>query len=201
MPVPDLPAPAHPEVDSMLSRKFGREIANYFAGSPLNRLGFLRGDHTFLSQALKHQTTGFLLCNELQPLIKKDDQGKVGGRLAWVKYEDVKPVIGEDPYANDEKKMVEIFNSEKITPQMIFLGIDEKAKDGLSYMGKNRYTGRPFFAVDVTPKGSVKEACEGLIKKLDGEGFEFAKGRVMELEAGDGEYRRLPGRSAGRTYC
>ena len=42
---PDLPLPAHPDVDSMLSRKFGREVANYFSGSPLNRLGFLRGDH------------------------------------------------------------------------------------------------------------------------------------------------------------
>jgi NAD+ diphosphatase len=29
---PDLPVPAHYEVDSMLTRKFGREIANYFTG-------------------------------------------------------------------------------------------------------------------------------------------------------------------------
>ena len=32
MPQPELPEPAHAEVDSMLSRKFGREVANYFAG-------------------------------------------------------------------------------------------------------------------------------------------------------------------------
>lgn len=32
MPPPALPEPAHAEVDSMLSRKFGKEIANYFAG-------------------------------------------------------------------------------------------------------------------------------------------------------------------------
>jgi len=179
----------------MLSRKFGREIANYFSGSPLNRVGFLRGDHSFLSQALKHPTTGFLVCNELQPLIKKEDQGKIDGKLAWVKYEDVQPVIGEDPYANDEKKMVDMFNSEKISPQMIFLGIDEKVKDGLSYKGKNQYTGRPFFAVDVTPKGSVKEECEQLIQRLGDKGMEFAKGRVMELEAGDGKCCPVPLRS------
>ena len=32
MPQPELPEPAHPEVDSMLSRKFGKEVANYFSG-------------------------------------------------------------------------------------------------------------------------------------------------------------------------
>ncbi len=32
MPQPELPEPAHPNVDSMLSRKFGKEIVNYFSG-------------------------------------------------------------------------------------------------------------------------------------------------------------------------
>ena len=31
-PQPTLPGPAHPEIDSMLSRKFGKEVANYFSG-------------------------------------------------------------------------------------------------------------------------------------------------------------------------
>lgn len=51
---PANPEPAHPDVDSMLSRKFGKEVANYFSGSPLNRLAFLRADNVFLSKALKH---------------------------------------------------------------------------------------------------------------------------------------------------
>lgn len=32
MPIPDNPEPVHPDLDSMLSRKFGKEVANYFAG-------------------------------------------------------------------------------------------------------------------------------------------------------------------------
>lgn len=32
MPIPEVPEPAHPNVDSMLSRKFGKEVANYFSG-------------------------------------------------------------------------------------------------------------------------------------------------------------------------
>ena len=35
MPIPELPEPAHADVDSMLSRKFGKEIANYFSGKCL----------------------------------------------------------------------------------------------------------------------------------------------------------------------
>lgn len=184
------PQPANPEpaadYDSMLSRKFGKEVANYFSGSPLNRVGFLRGDHKFLSQALNHPSTQFLLCNELQPLVSssKDTRDK----LAWVKLDDVQKVVGSDPYAVNEEEMLGKYDSGKYIPQMVFLGIDEKKKDeGLAYTNKkNTYTGAPYFAVDVTPKHSVKEACEKLIQELEGKGMAFAKGRVMDIEATDG---------------
>lgn len=181
---PANPTPT-PDFDSMLSRKFGKEVANYFAGSPLNRVGFLRGDHAFLSKALHHPSTSFLLLNDLQPLVQPGT-APGAGKLAWVKYQDVKPIIGEDPFATTEKEMLEAYNSDVYVPQMIFLGIDEKDKDGLSYQGKNMYTGAPYFAVDVTPKESVKEACEKLIKDQAAKGFEFSKGRVMDVVATDG---------------
>ena len=181
---PDLPHPAHPDVDSMLARKFGREVANYFSGSPLNRLGFLRNDHVFLSKSLKHPSTKFMLCKDLQPLVQSSDNKK----LKFVKFEDVKGIIGEEPYARNEKEMLAAYNSEQVVPQMIFLGIDESVKDGLDYQGKNRYVGAPFFAVDVTPRGSVKEACEELVKKVETGGVQFGKGRIMELEASDGMF-------------
>ncbi|KAA6413234.1 MAG: NADH pyrophosphatase [Lasallia pustulata] len=68
MPQPELPEPAHPDLDSMLTRKFGKEVANYFSGSPLNRVSFLRTDQPFLSAALQHPSTTFLLFNDLSPL-------------------------------------------------------------------------------------------------------------------------------------
>jgi NAD+ diphosphatase len=166
----------------MLARKFGREVANYFSGSPLNRLGFLRSDHVFLGKALKHPSTKFMLCKDLQPLVQSSENKK----LAFVKFEDVKSVVGEDPYARDEKEMHEQYNSEEFVPQMIFLGIDESDKNGLDYQGKNRYIGAPCFALDVSPKGSVKGACEDLIAKVEKDGVCFGKGRIMELEASDG---------------
>ena len=172
----------------MLSRKFGKEVANYFSGNPLHRVGFLRSDHTFLSQALRHPSTSFLLCNDLQPLVAKNKSHK----LAYVKYADIKAIIGEDPYGPAEKDLLDIYDSRTYVPQMIFLGIDEKAPEGdgaLSFQSKNKYTGAPYFALDVTPRdNSVKQACQDLIKDVQSKGYEFAKGRVMDVEAADGTY-------------
>ncbi|RMY50982.1 hypothetical protein D0865_06590 [Hortaea werneckii] len=199
--------PANPEpaldFDSMLSRKFGKETANYFSGSPLNRVGFLRGDHQFLTQALKHPSTSFLLCNELQPLV---NSSQASDRLAWLKFADIKRVVGENPYKSSEEEMLNMYDSRSYVPQLIFLGIDEKRKeDGLRYQGKNVYTGAPHFAVDVTPKASVKEECEKLIKDVQGRELDFAKGRVMGLIASDAaiyaEARQLLDWNARNPFC
>ncbi|KAH7396211.1 NUDIX hydrolase domain-like protein [Pyrenochaeta sp. MPI-SDFR-AT-0127] len=169
LPQPELPEPAHPNVDSMLSRKFGKEIANYFSGSPLNRVSFLRPDHAFLSAALRHPTTTFLLFNKLEPLLKSPSE------LAQKKFDDVKAIIGEDPFSRSEADTIAQYNSSLYVPQIIFLGLDEK-KEGIVY--KEHYKGQPWFAVDVTPKESVKEEAEKLIERLKGDGLDFSKGRM-----------------------
>lgn len=201
---PNNPEPAHSEVDAMLSRKFGKEVANYFSGSPLNRVGFLRGDSKFLSQALRHDSTGFLLCNDLQPLVQPNTEPG-HGKLAYVKYADVKTIIGEDPFAAGEEEIIKAYNSEVYVPQMIFLGIDEKDSKGLTYKGKNEYKGAPYFALDVTPRKSVKEACEKLIADQKEKGFEFGKGRIMDVEPQDAaiyaEARQLLDWNLRNPFC
>lgn len=197
LPQPDLPEPAHPNVDSMLSRKFGKEIANYFSGSPLNRVSFLRPDHAFLSAALKHPSTTFLLFNKLEPLTKSPFE------LALRKFEDVKPVIGNDPFERTEEDTIAQYNSSLYIPQIIFLGLDER-KEGFVY--KEHYKGQPWFAVDITPTESVKDEAEKLVEKLTGEGLEFAKGRMhMSLAPEDAaiyaEARHLLDWNARNPYC
>lgn len=72
-------------------------------------------------------------------------------------------------------------------PQIIFLGLDER-HEGLVY--KEHYKGVPWFAVDVTPKAQLTEACEKLITKVTGEGKEFSKGRMhLSLPAQEGVFR------------
>jgi NAD+ diphosphatase len=178
-PQPSLPDPAHHDVDSMLSRKFGREVANYFSGSPLNRVSFLRANHDFIAKALVHPTTSFLLFNDLAPLAKDPTQ------LAYASHTDVKPLIGENPFKKTEEELIKEFNSTITQPLVLFLGLDERKKEGFEH---GIYTGKPYFAVDVTPKGTVHKEATGIVESLKGKGLQFVEGRMhMTLNAPEGK--------------
>lgn len=178
-PQPDLPDPAHHDVDSMLSRKFGREVANYFSGSPLNRVSFLRTDHAFISAALIHPTTSFLLLHDLAPLAKDPTQ------LAYVTHEEVKPLIGDNPFEKTEEQMIKEYNSSITLPLVLFLGLDERNKDGFQH---GTHTGKPYFAVDVTPRGTVAKEASAIIEAMKAKGLQFVEGRMhMSLNAPEGK--------------
>ncbi|KAI4289492.1 MAG: hypothetical protein L6R35_001244 [Caloplaca aegaea] len=165
-----LPEPAFPDLDSMLSRKFGKEVANYFSGSPLNRVSFLRSDHAFLSTALRHPSTCFLLFDSLNPLAKDPSN------VEYVSYKDVAPLIGDDPYSKTEEQLISEYNSTITIPQLLFLGLDERNKQGLTY---NIYTGAPYFALDVTPKGTITAQAQSLIQTMQSRGLSFLEGRIQ----------------------
>lgn len=188
MPItPDLPL--LPEEDSMLSRKFGREIANYFSGSPLNRLSFLRGDREFLRSAFSHPSTGFLLLKDLAPLVQQHDDAQ----LAFANTADVTPLTGQDPFAKTEEEQIRDYNSEEAHPVILFLGIDDKeslparpAPEGpFTY---KEFKGSPYFAIDVTPRGKDAEVASRVIEAVKQKGLVFhEKGpRHMGLHAGQG---------------
>ena len=178
LPQPELPDPAHHDVDSMLSRKFGREVANYFSGSPLNRVSFLRANHDFISKALTHPSASFLLFNDLAPLAKDPTQ------LAYATHKDVKPLIGENPFAKTEEETIAEYNSEITLPLVLFLGLDERKKDGFEH---GIYKGTPYFAVDVTPKGTVEKEATSVIEAMKANGLSFVEGRMhMSLNAPEG---------------
>lgn len=168
-PQPELPDPAHHDVDSMLSRKFGREVANYFSGSPLNRVSFLRANHDFVSKALAHPSTSFLLFNDLAPLAKDPS------KLAYATHKDVEPLIGENPFKKTEEEIIKEFNSDITLPLVLFLGLDERKKEGFEH---GIYKGVPYFAVDVTPKGSVEKEAIGVIEAMKAKGLTFVEGRM-----------------------
>lgn len=177
-PVPDLPDPAHHDVDSMLSRKFGREVANYFSGSPLNRVSFLRGNHDFISKAFVHPTTSFMLFNDLAPL------GQDPTKLAYAKHEDIKALVGENPFEKTEEQMIKEYNSTVTLPLVLFLGLDESKKNGFEH---GIYSGTPFFAVDITPRGTMEKEATQIIEAVKARGLEFIEGRVhTNLSAPEG---------------
>lgn len=185
--IPDLPILE--AEDSMLSRKFGRELSNYFAGSPLNRVGFLRGDHGFLRSAFSHPSARFLLLNELAPLVDESQK-----RLAYVGYPEVTPFTGSDPFEKSEEQMIKDFNSDEFKPLILLLGLDEANKmpdsEGDPVFQYKEYKGRPYFAVDVTPpKGSAAEGANKVIDAVKAKGYSFYQNqRHMGLAAGEGNH-------------
>ncbi len=138
-------------------------------GSPLNRLSFLRTDHSFLSAALKHPSTSFLLLKNLAPLAHDPT------KLAYTSYKDVQPLIG-DPYLKSEVELISEYNSSITLPQLVFLGLDETHKHGFSW---TIYKGIPFFALDATPGGSTEVTSNGLIQVVEAQGLKFIEGRLQ----------------------
>jgi len=187
MRVPDLPV--LPDEDSLLSRKFGHETVNYFSGSPLNRLSFLRADHAFLQAAFSHPSAAFLLMNNLSPLVQSD-----AAHLAFVSSADILPLTGPEPFARSEEELIRDFNSEETRPVILFLGVDDKnhlpshnAGVPEEFIYKD-YKGSPYFAVDVTPRGTLTEAMNTLIAAVKKRGYSFHDNspRHMGLHAGQG---------------
>lgn len=132
-------------------------------------MSFLRTNHSFLSAALKHPSTAFLLLNNLAPLAKDPT------RLEYVSYKDVWSLIGDDPYLRTDEELVAEYNSMVTTPQLLFLGLDEKNTQGLEW---TMYKGSPFFALDVTPKGSFEAKANSLIRDFESRGLIFIEGRL-----------------------
>ncbi|RKF71488.1 putative NADH pyrophosphatase [Golovinomyces cichoracearum] len=153
----------------MLSQKFGPETVNYFAGSPLNRLSFLRSNNAFLSSALTHPSTCFLLFKDLAPLAYNPS------KLACVTYDEVKVLIGENPFEKTEKDLIKNFNSSITLPLVLFLGINDLEQEGFE---NGIYKGKPYFAVDVTPRGTLKNQASHVIETLRAKGLDFVKGRL-----------------------
>lgn len=183
--IPDLPT--LDEDVSMLSSKFGREIANYFSGSPLNRVGFLRADHPFLRSAFSHPTARFLLLNELSPLVDETQK-----RLGYVSYADVEGFTGPDPFEKTEEELIKNFNSDEERPLILLLGIDEgnklKAPSASNVFSYKEFKGRPYFAIDVSPRGKLAPAASKIIDEVKAKGYSFSVNqRQMSLVYGEGE--------------
>jgi NAD+ diphosphatase len=57
---PEIPLAAHAEVDSMLSRKFGKEIANYFSGMASTSRRTTMGMNSIIDSSKVPQSTAYL---------------------------------------------------------------------------------------------------------------------------------------------
>lgn len=172
--------------DSMLTRKFGQEVINYYSGTRLNRYSFLRADAAFLRRAAVSPATRYVALNNLNAVAVDKTQ------LATFGYDDVKPLIGAEPaFAAEEKTAIAQYDSTTSSPLVVFLGLVDGAIGGtaapaeaveLETTAHGKVNAQPYFAVDVTPRDSYKEAAEAFQKTFEGRGLSIeANPRAMAL--------------------
>ncbi|OJD17367.1 hypothetical protein AJ78_02552 [Emergomyces pasteurianus Ep9510] len=196
--VAEMPSPTHVHIDSMLSRKFGKEAVNYFSSSPLNRVSFLREDSAFLSAAIRHPSCRFLLLNNLNPLVHNPST------IFYASYKDVKALVPEDIFDKSEADALKEFNPSVTNPLLLFLGLDEKRTENvLTYKS---YNGTPFFALDVTPRGTIEQPAKDIIAAMEANGLSFHQGRTITTLPADvaaiyAQARALIDWNTRNTYC
>ncbi|KAL4753172.1 hypothetical protein BDW72DRAFT_40705 [Aspergillus terricola var. indicus] len=196
-----IPNPAHIQADSMLARRFGKETVNYFSSSPLNRLSFLRSDHPFLSAAFKHPSTRFVILKDLAPLTKSPTE------LYYAKYDEVRKLLPESIYKRSEEDIIKEHDSRKTEPHLIFLGVDETDKQQDEFSWKI-YSGTPYFALDVSEKGSEEQQhkAKEVISGFEAQGLSFLQARVaMTFSANEAaiyaQARALIDWNTRNSYC
>ncbi|CAG7562918.1 unnamed protein product [Fusarium equiseti] len=161
--VPDLPVVAAlVSDDSMLTRRFGKEVVNYYAGSSINRFSFLRADTGFLRKAAASPTARYMALSELCPLVvdKKTP--------AYFTFNEIQPLVGSEPFAHTEDEAIKNFDSTKTSPLIVFLGmLEEGNEDRISSTDHGDIQGHPYFAVDITPKGNHAEKAAGFLAEQE----------------------------------
>ncbi|KAM3492022.1 hypothetical protein MY3957_004680 [Beauveria namnaoensis] len=182
--------PALQADDSMLTRKFGPEVVNYYSGTRLNRYSFLRADAAFLRRAALAPAARYVALNNLSAVAVDKSQ------LATFSFDDVKPLIGPEPaIALEEKAAIAQFDSGKASPLVVFLGLVEQGSIGgeaaaadtaetveIESATHGTVKAQPYFAVDVTPRDSYKEAAEAFQKTFEARGLSLEMNpRAMTL--------------------
>lgn len=118
--------------------------------------------------------------------------------MAWATFADVAGagVVPADTFDRPESEVVRAFDSAAPRPLVVFLGLEETAaattaaattteekggngpEKGGDVVEYRAYRGRPYFAVDVTPKGPLAEKASALVKEMEAKGLYFYRTRV-----------------------
>ena len=171
---------------SMLSRKFGKEVVNYYAGGSLNRYSFLRPDTSFLRKAILSPRARFIALDKLNPLSVDKTQ------LAYLSFNDVKPLLGaasEEPFKVTEEESIAKYDSSAAAPLIVFLGLLEggAAQEDIATTEHGTVKGEAYFAIDITAKGAGAEAATAFVKQQEEQGKTIQtnpRGMSLNAEAG-----------------
>lgn len=172
-------------------------FTNFLAGSPLNRLSWLRTSHSFLNALVVSPTTRWILFNGGQPLIASHPGTTQKRSLALLTTEDVKPLLGAEPFFGQGEQEgehcasdVSVLEAARVRgPSVVFLGLRETETSGSALPSSEfkdphsavaKLTGTPYFSADVADldENKVNEAIENTELAKDGTMLAFVEPRA-----------------------
>ncbi|GAA98157.1 uncharacterized protein L969DRAFT_16058 [Mixia osmundae IAM 14324] len=101
--------------------------ANYYSGSFLNRVSWLRQDTKYIEKSLKSERAKIILLNHFDPLVVAQTGGDAQG-LALLAWDNIKAHLPEPAFLNDKELGSFTVDEQDKKPLIVFLGIDERAR-------------------------------------------------------------------------
>lgn len=166
---------------------------NFYGGSPLNRLSWLRPSQSFLNAIAAIPETKWLLFNAGQPLIVSSADRSTKPSPVYLSTSDVQQFLGPTPYFGQGKEpgelVVEIDGESHDHPQhspteaarhlgipVVFLGLHETDKDDNSTAllasdfsdpetAIKKVNGIPYFAMDLLDLDYTPQVLEGMLRE------------------------------------
>ncbi|KAI0339944.1 hypothetical protein BDW22DRAFT_1431421 [Trametopsis cervina] len=201
---------------------------NFFGGSPLNRLAWLRTSEPFLHAIIDHQSTRWVLFNKGNPLLATLE-GSKQGKVATLSTPEVRPLLGAAPYFAQGQhegdladEGVSVLEAARLRgPGIIFLGLHEHDGEGSGALPSSDFSkkdaaavaakvqGDPYFSLDVSglEEQKVDEVLRGAEGSLGGQKLSFVDSRASmssmdQFSAGIiAEARALVDWNARNKFC
>lgn len=135
-----------------------------------------------------------MLLNNLAPLTRSSCE------LYYAKYDEVRKLVPQDIFDCSEADIIKKYDSRHTHPNLIFLGLDEGRKDDA--LAWKIYSGTPYFAVDITPKGPDEQqtAAKDVISAMEAKGLSFFQTRVISTLSADEGIIRTDSAQYAETY-
>lgn len=143
---------------------------NFFGGSPLNRLSWLRTSHNFLNAIALAPSTRWVVLQGGQPLLISEPSAHKRS-LARLSTADVRPLLGSEPFFSQGQAEGEYAPSDVLVveaarfrgPPVVFLGLHEPQTDEADALPSSDFSaksdtatvianlkGTPYFSLDVS---------------------------------------------------
>ncbi|PCH36025.1 NAD+ diphosphatase [Wolfiporia cocos MD-104 SS10] len=172
---------------------------NFFGGSPLNRLSWLRTYQSFLNAIVPSPATRWLVFSQGQPLMMTDSRSQkpVLARFSTI---DVRRLLGEKPFFGQGRLAGDAAPGDVLLlegarfhgPPIVFLGLHEPDRVGVRALPSTEFSaktdastvlanlqGTPFFSLDVSDveKQEIDTALKESESGRTGAEFNFAEPR------------------------